>query len=212
MTIFDLIARSFQSGGVFMYPILVVFAIGLSIALERIWYLTRARRENLSLWLHLMPLINEGRLDDARAMANKSKTAIGRVIGHGMLHLGVDSGSERTEAAVDESLLEIMPQLSRRTHYLATFANVATLLGLLGTIVGLIHGFAATGDLAPADKQNQLSEAVSQAMNCTAFGLVVAIPFMLVHAWLQSVTDELVDNVEVAAVKFVNSIAGRGRS
>lgn len=210
MAIFALIARFFQSGGLFMYPILIVAALGISIAAERIWYLTRARTENRSLWLYLLPLIHDGRIDDARALADQSKTAIGRIVGHGLLHLGQAGARERAEAVVDESLLEMMPDLARRTHYLATFANVATLLGLLGTIVGMIHGFAAVGDLAPADKQNQLSVAVSQAMNCTAFGLIVAIPLMLVHAWLQSMTDEIVERVEVAAVKFVNTLTGRG--
>jgi biopolymer transport protein ExbB/TolQ len=102
--------------------------------------------------------------------------------------------------------MEVTPQLERRTHYLATFANVATLLGLLGTIIGLIHGFGALADVNPAQKQDLLSGAVSEAMNCTAFGLMVAIPFLLIHSWLQSVTDSLVDQIEMAAVKFLNSL------
>jgi biopolymer transport protein ExbB/TolQ len=107
---------------------------------------------------------------------------------------------------MEESLMEVTPQLERRTHYLATFANVATLLGLLGTIIGLIHGFAAVSDINPSQKQDQLSASVSIAMNCTAFGLMTAIPFLLIHAWLVSMTDELVDNLEMASVKFLNSL------
>ncbi|WP_175761774.1 MotA/TolQ/ExbB proton channel family protein [Burkholderia anthina] len=209
MALFEFIARSFQNGGIFMYPILIVGALGLSITAERVWYLTRARAENRSLWLHLLPLIREGRFDDARELAGRSKTAIGHIVGHGLMQVGSGASRERAEAAVDESLLEMMPALARRTHYLATFSNIATLLGLLGTIVGMIHGFSAVGELSPADRQGQLSAAVSQAMNCTAFGLVVAIPMMLIHAWLQSLTDEISDRVEVAAVKFVNDVAGR---
>ncbi len=111
---------------------------------------------------------------------------------------------------MEEGLMEVTPQLERRTHYLAVFANVATLLGLLGTIIGLIHGFAALSGVSPAEKQDQLSQAVSIAMNCTAFGLMVAVPFMLIHAWLQSMTDELVDSLEMASVKFLNSLGLNG--
>ena len=107
---------------------------------------------------------------------------------------------------MEESLMEVTPQLERRTHYLATFANVATLFGLLGTVIGLIQGFTAVSGVNPAQKQDQLSQAVAVAMNCTAFGLMTAIPLLLVHAWLVTKTDELVDSLEIASVKFLNSL------
>lgn len=103
--------------------------------------------------------------------------------------------------------MEVMPRLERRTHYLAIFANIATLLGLLGTIIGLIRAFTAVAGADPAQKADMLSASISVAMNTTAFGLMVAIPLLLIHAVLQTKTTELVDGLEMSAVKFLNIIA-----
>ena len=102
--------------------------------------------------------------------------------------------------------MEFVPRLEKRTHYLATFANVVTLLGLLGTIIGLIHAFTAVAQVNPAEKAELLSASISIAMNNTAFGLMVAIPFLLIHAYLQARTSEIVDSLETAKVKFLNLV------
>ncbi len=100
--------------------------------------------------------------------------------------------------------MEVVPRLEKRTHYLATFANIATLLGLLGTIIGLIKAFTAVSHADPAEKADLLSASISVAMNTTAFGLMVAIPLLLVYTVLQSKTTTLVDSLEMASVKFLN--------
>lgn len=105
--------------------------------------------------------------------------------------------------------MEVMPRLEKRTHYLATFANIATLLGLLGTIVGLISAFTAVATANPAEKADLLSASISVAMNTTAFGLIVAIPLLLVHTLLQTKTTEIIDSLEMASVKFLNAITER---
>jgi biopolymer transport protein ExbB/TolQ len=105
--------------------------------------------------------------------------------------------------------MEVMPRLEKRTHYLATFANIATLLGLLGTIVGLISAFTAVATANPAEKADLLSASISVAMNTTAFGLIVAIPLLLVHTLLQTKTTEIIDSLEMASVKFLNTITER---
>ena len=110
---------------------------------------------------------------------------------------------------MEESLMEVLPRLEKRTHYLATFANIATLLGLLGTIIGLIRAFTAVSNANPAEKADLLSASISVAMNTTAFGLIVAIPLLLVHTLLQTKTMEIVDSLEMASVKFLNSIGDR---
>ncbi len=102
-----------------------------------------------------------------------------------------------------------MPRLEKRTHYLATLANNATLLGLLGTIIGLIRAFTAVSNANPADKADLLSASISVAMNTTAFGLMVAIPLLLVHTLLQTKTNQLVDSLEMASVKFLNAVTER---
>lgn len=107
--------------------------------------------------------------------------------------------------------MEVMPRLEKRTHYIGTFANIATLLGLLGTIMGLIAAFSAVATANSAEKATLLSASISVAMNCTAFGLIVAITLVLVHAFLQTKTTELVDSLEMASVKFLNLVT-EGRS
>ncbi|MDN5872994.1 MAG: MotA/TolQ/ExbB proton channel family protein [Sinobacteraceae bacterium] len=207
MDFFAEVAHFFQDGGVFMYPILAVLVIGVAIIIERVIYIGRAWRENHKLWTRLMPLVNRGEYESAENMATKSRTAIGRVLGYGISQARSDNATrEQVETSMEESLMEVTPQLERRTHYLAVFANVATLMGLLGTIVGLIKGFGAVSTIDAAEKASELSHAVSVALNCTAFGLIVAIPFLLIHAWLQSRTDQLVDSIEMATVKFLNSL------
>lgn len=206
MEFFSTVIRFFQAGGEFMYPILIVGVLGLAITIERLLYIKRAQSENREVWSKLMPLVNEGRHDDAEKVASASSTAIGRVLGYGIARSKGASSRDEVELAMEESLMEVTPQLERRTHYLATFANVATLLGLLGTVIGLIEGFTAVSGVNPAQKQDQLSQAVAIAMNCTAFGLMTAIPLLLIHAWLVTKTDELVDSLEIASVKFLNSL------
>ena len=105
--------------------------------------------------------------------------------------------------------MEVVPRLEKRTHYLATFANLATLLGLLGTVMGLIRAFAAVATVNPAEKANLLSASISVAMNCTAFGLMTAVPLLFIHAWLQTKTTEIIDSLEMASVKFLNAITER---
>ncbi len=103
-------------------------------------------------------------------------------------------------------MMEIVPRLEKRTHYIATFANVITLVGLLGTIIGLIKGFTAVAQVNPAEKAEMLSASISIAMNNTAFALMVAIPFLLIHAFLQARTSEIVDGLEAAKISFLNLV------
>jgi biopolymer transport protein ExbB len=107
---------------------------------------------------------------------------------------------------MEEGMMEIIPQLEKRTGYIALFANVATLLGLLGTIIGLIRAFNAVAQANPADKAELLSASISIAMNTTAFGLMVAVPLLIAHAYLNSKTGQIIDSLEMASVKTLNII------
>jgi biopolymer transport protein ExbB len=203
------IVEFFVKGGPFMYPIAFVFAAGVAIAVERWIYLTVASARNRQLWTQIVPLLQQGNFRAAVSACQKSGAAIGRILNYGLSRLESARRRDDVEKAMEESLMEVTPRLERRTHYLATFANLATLLGLLGTIVGLIQAFTAVSEANPADKADLLSASISVAMNTTAFGLVAAIPLLLVHAVLQSKTTELVDSLEMASVKFLNTIVER---
>jgi biopolymer transport protein ExbB len=206
---FSTIVRFMQEGGAFMYPIAIVLVLGLAIAIERWLYLTRMRLSNQSLWKQLEPLLASGNFRQAAQLSAQSNSAIGQILNYGLARIQGSRRRDDIEKAMDESLMGIVPRLERRTHYLASFANVATLLGLLGTIIGLIQAFQAVGAANPAEKADLLSASISVAMNTTAFGLIVAIPLLMIHSVLQSKTTALIDNLELASVKFLNSITER---
>ena len=209
MSIYSSIVSFFQDGGVFMYPIVVVFALGLAIAVERWVFLSKTSLSNRMIWKKITPYIQAGKFAEAVNVTAKSKSAIATILTYGLHRIKQSARRDDVEKAMEESLMEVMPRLEKRTHYLATFANVATLLGLLGTIIGLINAFTAVAAANPAEKADMLSASISVAMNTTAFGLMVAIPLLLVHTLLQSKTTEIVDSLEMASVKFLNAIEER---
>jgi biopolymer transport protein ExbB len=197
----------FQKGGMFMYPILIVFTVGVAIAVERWMQLTRTRNENRKIWDQIQPVLSKGEFDKARSMVNDDKSTISQMLSMGLARQGAVRRREDIEIAMEESMMEIIPQLEKRTPYLALLSNIATLLGLLGTIMGLIEAFTAVSNANPAEKADLLSASISVAMNTTAFGLMVAIPLLLVHAKLTSTTGQIVDSLEMASVKALNSIS-----
>jgi biopolymer transport protein ExbB len=133
---------------------------------------------------------------------------VARLLGMGFARQGAVRRREDIEIAMEESMMEIIPQLEKRTAYVALGANIATLLGLLGTIIGLIQAFTAVANANPAEKADLLSASISVAMNTTAFGLVVAIPLLITHSVLTAKTGEIVDSLEMASVKALNVITG----
>ncbi|MEJ2553656.1 MAG: MotA/TolQ/ExbB proton channel family protein [Gammaproteobacteria bacterium] len=204
MHIVNSIAGFMQEGGFFMYPILLVLALGLAIAIERFLYLSSTKSSNIKTWKEMLPLIEKGKFGEATNLAADSSAAVGKILAYGLSRLKSSQQRDRIETAMEEGLMEIVPRLEKRTHYLATFANISTLLGLLGTVTGLIEAFAAVANADPAQKAELLSASISVAMNCTAFGLGTAIPLMLLYSFLQSKTTELVDSLEMVSVKFLN--------
>jgi len=203
------IVKFFQGGGEFMIPIALVLAIGVAIAIERWIYLTIAAQRNRNVWNEIVPLVKSGNFKQVVAMTQQSDSAIGQILSYGLARIQSARRRDDIEKAMEESLMEVLPRLEKRTHYLATFANMATLLGLLGTVLGLINAFAAVATVDPAQKANLLSASISVAMNCTAFGLMTAVPLLLIHAVLQTKTTQLIDSLEMASVKFLNAITER---
>ena len=201
----------FQKGGLFMYPILLVFLAGMAITTERWLQLKRTRSVNRNMWNVLHPVLAKGEFDKARAIIAKDKSVISQMLGTGLARLGKARRREDIEIAMEESMMEIIPQLEKRTPYVALLSNIATLLGLLGTIMGLIEAFTAVANANPAEKADLLSASISVAMNTTAFGLMSAIPLLLFHAKLTSTTGQIVDSLEMASVKVLNTISNFNR-
>jgi biopolymer transport protein ExbB len=194
-----------------MYPILLVFVAGMAITVERWFKLNRIRSLNRKMWNLLHPVLTKGEFDKARAMIDKDKSTISQMLAMGLARVGAVRRREDIEIAMEESMMEIIPQLEKRTPYVALLSNIATLLGLLGTIMGLIEAFTAVANANPAEKADLLSASISVAMNTTAFGLMSAIPLLLFHAKLMSTTGQIVDSLEMASVKALNSISDFNR-
>ena len=206
MNAFQTAVKFFQDSGLFIYPSLLIMALGLAIAIERFVFLQKARSQNRQLWAQLLPLLQNGRFKDVLGIASESDAAIGKIVAHGLTRMQSPGRREDIDNAMEEGMMEIVPRLEKRTHYIATFANVITLVGLLGTIIGLIKGFTAVAQVNPAEKAEMLSASISIAMNNTAFALMVAIPFLLIHAFLQARTSEIVDGLEAAKISFLNLV------
>ena len=192
-----------------MYPIMLILAIGIGIAIERYVLLSLSKRNNTKMWDQLMPLVKNGDYQQAMTLSNRSKSDISKVLMYGLSRIKGARRREDIETAMEEGLMEITPRLEKRTHYLSMFANIATLLGLLGTVSGLIQAFTAVAQANPSEKAELLSASISIAMNATAFGLTTAIPLLLAYTILQTKTTELVDSLEMASVKFINMIMER---
>ena len=210
MNIFQQFAHFMQAGGFWMYPILLTLVTGAAISIERFMYLSKVERVNKQVWADTFPLISKGQLKAALEKVKSSDSALGLMLTNGITRSLTARRQDEVEMAMDEALMEALPRLEKRTHYLSTLANVATLLGLLGTIIGLIHAFTAVASADPAEKANMLSAAVGEAMNCTAFGLVTAIPLLVLFSVLQSKTGQAVESLEAASIKFLNVIRQLG--
>lgn len=203
------VVNFFKGGGFFMIPIALVLAIGFAIAIERWLYLNNAKLKNRKLLSKALPLMQSGDYQQVYTLTSRSEHAIAKILTQGLAKFKAAENRDDIEAAMEESMLEVIPRLEKRTHYLAMFANIATLLGLLGTIIGLIDAFTAVQAVDPATKAAVLSGSISKAMNTTAFGLMVAIPLLFAYTVLQTKTTQIVDSLEMATVKFVNLMAHR---
>jgi biopolymer transport protein ExbB/TolQ len=203
----DTLIRFFQEGGAFMYPIAVVLVIGLAIAVERWLVLTNAKSSNRQAFDRILPLLQKKDYAGVVNLGRSLDAPIARIIASGIARMAQSPRRDDIELAMEEGVMEAMPRLEKRTAYLATLANISTLLGLLGTIIGLIQAFTAVASADPAEKAALLSSSIAVAMNTTAFGLVAAIPLLLIHSMLQSKTTEIIDSLEMAGVKCLNMIS-----
>jgi biopolymer transport protein ExbB len=212
MDSFNGFIKFFQEGGFYMYPIAIALLVGAVITIERWVFLTMAKNANRSAFDRILPLLRKKDYGAVVELARVSNAPIGRIIAAGLARMQQTSSRDEIEYAMEEGVMEAVPRLEKRTNYIAILANIATLLGLLGTIMGLIDAFSAVAKAAPAEKAAMLSASISVAMNTTAFGLVTAIPLLLCHAALVSKTTEIIDSLEMAGVKCLNILSSNQAS
>lgn len=195
-----------SDGGIWMWPIMIAGAVGIAIFFERYWLLSSIINKNKKVWDELHPVLVAGDFDKAREMAEGDQSTVSKLLTLGLAVQGAVRRRDDIEIGMEEGMMEIIPQLEKRTHYIALLANIATLLGLLGTVMGLIDAFTAVAHAAPAEKADLLAAAISVGMNCTAFGLLFGIPLMILHSYIISMTAGVVTSLEMASIKTINII------
>ena len=205
----DAIAKAFSEGGIWMYIILAASIVGIGIMIERFVLLFFKYNINANAFMaQIQKLVMANSIDKAIKLCNAAPSAaLARVIKAGLTR--ANKGSDEIQNAVEEATLEVIPLIQRRTGALQAIANIATLLGLLGTIIGMIQAFSSMADVSPDKRQEALGRSISLAMNTTAFGLIVAIPCMAAHVVLAGVTKKIIDEIDLYSVKLENLLISR---
>lgn len=193
MLVLKMLADSFHEGGWGMWPILLLLMLTIAIVVERAVYLRKAVIDKEKLVSLLRSQISAGNIQGAIKLCAGNSTPVTRIVQSGLMR--ANRSDEEILAAMDEASLRELPALEKRTGYLAMFGNLATLAGLLGTITGLIKSFAGVAGVDPSQKATLLSKGISEAMNCTAFGLATGIIGLATFAWLNGKTQTILDDI-----------------
>lgn len=204
-------AKWMSDGGIWMYIILGVSIIALGIVIERFIFLFFRYNINAGAFMaQVQKLVVANSYDKAIKLCNAAPSAaLAKVLKAGLLR--ANKGSDEIKEAIEEATLEVVPHIQKRTQSLQALANISTLIGLLGTIDGMIDAFAAiSSDAVPAaERQTALGNAISKAMLTTAFGLIVAIPVMAFHVFLTGVTKKIIDEIDLYSTKLQNLLSAR---
>ncbi len=206
MSVLKLLADAFHEGGWPMWPILALMIVCMGIAIERVIYLKKAGIDKEKLLALLKSQIMAGNVQGAIKVCSGNPTPMTRIIQAGLTKF--NRPDHEVQAAMDEAALREIPKLEARTGYLAMLGNIATLVGLLGTILGLIHSFAGVAGADPSSKATLLAKGISEAMNCTAFGLITAVPALLAFSVLNGWTQGILDDINEVSVQVVNLVVG----
>ncbi len=198
----------FRNGGPVMYVILVVALSGLSIFIERFIVIGISSRINGPAFIdRIMQLVRAGRVDDAVRLCAASRAALPQV---GLLILRSRSRDEGDLQTVsDAAALAIIPRITRRLQYLPMLANVATLIGLFGTIYGLKGAFASVADVSAAQRAEKLAAGIAIALNATGFGLATAIPLVIGHSYLSAQAEQILEEMDEFSVRLINALVDR---
>ena len=203
----ELLATKFNEGGPFMWVILVVLAIACAIVIERlIFYFIICNINGAKLVANIAKALNNDKVDEAKTIASSRKAPVNKLVQVAVERYGEGMSVDDIQEGVDEVAIKELPKMSQRLNYLSLFANIATLLGLLGTIAGLQVSFTSLAAVEAAKKATMLAQGISQAMNTTAFGLIVAVPCMISYTILFNKQQALIKDLDEAVVKLLNYI------
>ena len=198
------ISDAFHKGGWGMWPILITSIVIIAIIIERAVYLFKSTVDKDKLLALLKSQVMSGNVQGAIKVCSGNPTPMTRIVQAGLMKF--NKSDHEVQAAMDEAALRELPRISKRTPYLAMLANMATLLGLLGTITGMIKSFGAAAGADASRKASLLAEGISAAMNCTAFGIATAVVGLIGYAILQGKTQGLTDDINEVTVQVVNLV------
>jgi biopolymer transport protein ExbB/TolQ len=205
MSVLKLLADAFHEGGWGMWPIFFLSIAAVGIITERLVYLRRATIDKDKLVALLKQQVLAGNIQGAIKLCSGNSTPMTRIVQAGLIK--TNRPNAEIEAAMEEAALRELPQLEKRTGYLSVIGNLATLAGLLGTITGLIKSFAGVAGVDPSQKATLLAKGISEAMNCTAFGLATGITALLFFALLNGKTQGILDDINEVKAQVANLLA-----
>lgn len=203
----EFIAHKFEAGGIFMYPIAACSIATCAIAYERFRVIRGASNIKKDELLNMInSYILQGNLEKAIAVTSQVKTPLTNIVRAGLVSVVNGGNEEEVQTAMDAVALKEVPKVERRINLLSLISNLATLLGLLGTVTGMIGAFAAVANVAPAEKAAMLSNSIAEALNCTAFGLMIALPTLALYGWFNSWAQDVVSDIHEASVTTLNFV------
>jgi len=196
--------EAFREGGWGMYPILFWQILAIGIIIERAIYLYKSSINRDVFLATMQKCILAGDIGRAIKLCSAANAPLARIVKSGLMK--VNRPDAEVQAAMDEAALRELPKIEHRTPYLALLANLAMLSGLLGTVTGLIRAFGAVANADPTSRATMLAKGISEAMNCTAFGLTAAIIALVGFALLNGKTQTLIDDINEATVQIMNLV------
>ena len=204
------LAEFFSKGGPFMYVNLITFSVTIAIIVERvIALLFRNQIRTQTLLDQIRKLIGANNVNRAVKLCSASNAPVARVAKAGLINM--HKGEAAISTAIEEMIVEITPELKKRIAALWSLANIGTLLGLLGTIFGLIKTFSSLGAANPSERSRMLSDGIAEAMNNTALGLSIAVICIVAHLFLSGVSRGQQSDLDTFALKLENCLTGESR-
>jgi len=205
MSMIQTIATFFNSGGPFMWVILIVMAISTAVVIERMFFYFITCRFNAAKTVTtIAAALKDDKIDAARLAIGKGNAPAQVLLKVAIDRFAAHTGNEDIEEGIQEAAITQMPRMIARLNYLSLFSNIATLLGLLGTISGLQASFGSLGGVEASRKATMLAAGIAEAMNCTAFGLIVAVPCMVMYTVLYNKQQQLTKALDESVIRLVN--------
>lgn len=199
-------AKFLHDGGTLMYLNLVTSVLVLAIIADRlIFFLGRSSVNARAFLEQIRKLVLANNVDRAVKLCSATTAPVAQVARAGLQRM--HKGEIAVAQAIEETLVDVTPLLKKRIQVLWSLANIATLIGLLGTVVGLIRAFAAVAAAKPEDAKNLLSQGIAEALNNTAMGLGIAVTCIIAHAILSGMSKKQVADLEAFSLKIENLLA-----